>query len=62
LSARAAPERKVVLQSFTHPSEGGIRVLMADGRAQLDQTFEARQARLADELARVAMERLFRRT
>jgi hypothetical protein len=32
---------------------------MADGRAQLDQTFEARQARLADELARVAMERLF---
>ena len=59
LSTRAAPDRKVALKSFTHPSEGGIRVLMADGRAQLDQTFEARQARLADELARVAMERLF---
>ncbi len=59
LSARAAPNRKVALKSFAHPSEGGIRVLMADGRAQLDQTFEARQARLADDLARVAMERLF---
>jgi hypothetical protein len=32
---------------------------MADNRAQMDQTFEARQSRLADELARVAMERLF---
>ncbi len=59
LSARAAPDRKVALKSFTHPSEGGIRVLLADGRAQLDQTFEARQSRLADDLARVAMERLF---
>jgi len=57
--ARAAPGRKVVLISHGHPSEGGIRVRMADDRAQLDQTFEARQSRLADELARVAMERLF---
>jgi hypothetical protein len=32
---------------------------IADNRAQLDQTFEARQSRMADELARVAMERLF---
>ncbi len=59
LSARAAPGRQVTLRSHSHQSEGGIRVLMADNRAQLDQTFEARQTRLADELARVAMERLF---
>jgi V/A-type H+-transporting ATPase subunit E len=57
--ARAAPGRKVTLISHGRPSEGGIRVRMADDRAQLDQTFEARQSRLADELARVAMERLF---
>lgn len=57
--ARAAPGRKVTLRSHDQSSEGGIRVRMADNRAQLDQTFEARQSRLADELARVAMERLF---
>lgn len=59
VAARAAPGRAVTLASLGHPSEGGIRVRMADNRAQLDQTFEARHARLADELARVAMERLF---
>lgn len=59
LSARAAPGRKVTLRSHNHPSEGGMRILLADNRAQMDQTFEARQSRLADELARVAMERLF---
>jgi hypothetical protein len=37
-------------------------VRLADSRAQLDQTFEARQERLAEELARVAMERLFAST
>ncbi len=58
-SARAAPDRTVSLISHSRASEGGIRVRLADNRAQLDQTFEARQARLADELARVAMERLF---
>ena len=57
--ARAAPGRTVTLTSHGHPSEGGIRVRLADNRAQLDQTFEARQVRLADDLARVAMERLF---
>jgi len=57
--ARAAPGRAVKLASHSQPSEGGIRVRLADNRAQLDQTFEARQARLADELARVVMERLF---
>ena len=59
MAARAAQGRTVTLASHSQPSEGGIRVRLADNRAQLDQTFEARQARLADELARVAMERLF---
>lgn len=56
---RVAPGRKVVLVSHNRISEGGLRVRLADNRAQLDQTFEARQERLADDLARVAMERLF---
>jgi len=59
MAARAAPGRTVGLATHGLASEGGIRVRPADNRAQLDQTFEARQARLADELARVAMERLF---
>ncbi len=57
--ARAAPGRKVELATHSLISEGGLRVRLADSRAQLDQTFEAREERLADELARVAMERLF---
>ncbi|MBU1664482.1 MAG: V-type ATP synthase subunit E [Gammaproteobacteria bacterium] len=56
---RAAPGRKVELSVHSQISEGGIRVRLADNRARLDQTFEARQSRLADDLARVAMERLF---
>jgi V/A-type H+-transporting ATPase subunit E len=60
--ARAAPGRAVTLAVLGLPSEGGIRVRLADNRARLDQTFEARQARLADELARVMMERLFAST
>ncbi|MCU0811035.1 MAG: V-type ATP synthase subunit E [Thiobacillaceae bacterium] len=59
MAVRAAPGRAVTLASHGRPSLGGIRVRLADDRARLDQTFEARQARLADELARVAMERLF---
>ncbi len=59
LSSRAAPGRSVVLASHGQPSEGGVRVRLANNRAQMDQTFEARQARLAEELARVTMERLF---
>lgn len=59
MTARAAPGRTVALASHGRPSEGGMRVRLADNRAQLDQTFEARQTRLADDLARVAMERLF---
>jgi V/A-type H+-transporting ATPase subunit E len=59
IAARAAPGRKIELSVLSQISEGGIRVRLADNRAQLDQTFEARQSRLAEELARVAMERLF---
>lgn len=59
MSARAAPGRTASLASHGRPSEGGLRVRLADDRAQLDQTFEGRLARLSDELARVAMERLF---
>ncbi len=59
MTARAVPGRTVALTTHGHPSEGGLRVRLANNRVQLDQTFEARQARLADELARVAMERLF---
>lgn len=59
MTARAAPGRSVTLAAHGLTSEGGLRVRLADNRAQLDQTFEARQARLADELARVVMERLF---
>lgn len=62
LSTRAAPGRAVALASHGRPSEGGLRVRLANDRAQLDQTFEARQARLADELARLAMEGLFAST
>lgn len=60
--ARAAPGRKVELATHGLISEGGMRVRLADNRAQLDQTFEARQSRLADELARVVMERLYAST
>lgn len=59
MAARAAPGRALTLTSHGQPSEGGLRVRLANNRAQLDQTFEARQARLADELARVVMEHLF---
>jgi len=59
MTARSAPGRKVALASLDRPSLGGLRVRLADGSAQIDQTFEARQERLAEELARLVMERLF---
>ena len=59
MAERAAPGRKVALHSHGSNSEGGIRVMLADQRAQIDQTFEARRSRLADDLAREAMEHLF---
>ncbi len=58
-SAQAAPGRKVDLATLPHPSVGGVRVRLADDRARVDQTFEARQERLRERLAQVVMERLF---
>jgi vacuolar-type H+-ATPase subunit E/Vma4 len=59
MAARAASGRPITLATHGQSSVGGMRVRLADNRARVDQTFEARQARLADELARVVMERLF---
>ncbi len=59
LAKRAAPGRQVSLASHGQSSEGGLRVRLPDNTAQLDQTFEARRDRLAEELVQVAMERLF---
>lgn len=58
-SAAAAPGRKVELAALANPSLGGIQVRLADNRARLDQTFEARQERLREQMAQVVMERLF---
>lgn len=57
--AEVAPDRQLTLALLERPSEGGVRVRLADNRAQINQTFEARQERLADDLAQVVMERLF---
>ena len=59
MMARAAPGRTVTQALLKEDSDGGLRVRLADGSAQCDQTFEARQARQRQELARVVMERLF---
>jgi vacuolar-type H+-ATPase subunit E/Vma4 len=59
---RAAPGRQVELRAHDEPCEGGIRIITADRRAQVDQTFAARQSRLASELARETMEHLFAST
>jgi vacuolar-type H+-ATPase subunit E/Vma4 len=59
LLARVAAKRRVTQAVLTEDSVGGLRVRLADGRAQYDQTFEARATRLSPELARVVMEHLF---
>ncbi len=58
-TAQSAPGRNIELTAHAANSLGGLRVRLADNRARLDQTFEARRERLADELARRVMERLF---
>lgn len=58
-SAKAAPGRQVKLDSHGLPSIGGMRIRTGDNRARLDQTFESRMARLKQDIARVAMEKLF---
>jgi V/A-type H+-transporting ATPase subunit E len=59
LAAAAAPGRRVELGVLPRPSIGGVLVRLADQRARLDQTFEARQERLRERMAQVVMERLF---
>ena len=59
IAAEVAPGRQLTLALLERPSEGGVRVRLADNRAQINQTFEARQERLADDLAQMVMERLF---
>ncbi len=60
--ARAAPDRAVHLQALANSSLGGLRVRLVNNRVQVDQTYEARRARLADALALLVMERLFAST
>jgi len=60
--ARAAPARLVRLQALADSSLGGLRVRLVNNRVQVDQTYEARRARLADALALLVMERLFAST
>lgn len=59
LIARAAPGRRVELSGHGRDSQGGIRLRLADDRARLDQSFEARQERLAEALAEGVMARMF---
>lgn len=60
--ATAAPGRRVTLAVLPHPSVGGVLVRLADNRARVDQTFEAREERLREPMAQVVMERLFAST
>ena len=62
LVARAAPTHVVRLQALSESSLGGLRVRLVNNRVQVDQTYEARRARLADELALLTLERLFAST
>ncbi len=62
IARSAAPERKVALGMLPHACVGGLRVRLADNRARLDQTFEARAERLQEAIAQVVMERLFAST
>ncbi len=59
LVRQATPDRKVELAGHGLPSLGGMRVRTEDNRVRLDQTFESRLNRLAEDLARIAMEQLF---
>ncbi len=59
LAARIAPGRRIELIGHGRDSLGGICLRLTDNRARLDQSFEARQERLAEALAGAVMERMF---
>jgi V/A-type H+-transporting ATPase subunit E len=55
----AAPGREVALEAIDAPITGGMRVVAADGRRRVDNTFEGRMARMEAQVRRTIMERLF---
>jgi V/A-type H+-transporting ATPase subunit E len=59
LSGRAAPGRRIELASHGRDSLGGLCLRLADNRARVDHTFEARMERLSESLAGVVMGRMF---
>jgi len=59
LSKRAAPERHIELLAEPTWGSGGVRLRTADNKAQLDNRFEGRLARLEAGIQRVILERLF---
>ena len=62
LASQIQSGRKVAWGVHDKYSEGGFCVTLANHQARMDQTFEARQARMADDLARVVMSHLFAET
>lgn len=58
-AAETAPDKCVVLSSEPLTCSGGVRVVSKDGRIRVDNTFEGRLERLAEELHQSIMERLF---
>jgi len=59
LTRRAAPGRRVELAGHGRESLGGVSVRLADNRARLDQTFEARMERQAEAMASAIMTQMF---
>jgi V/A-type H+-transporting ATPase subunit E len=59
LAAEAAPDRAITLSSHTTWGSGGIRLRTADNRAQVDNRFEGRLARLEPAIQRAILQALF---
>lgn len=59
LTAAAAPGRTIRLAEKPTWGSGGVRLRTADNRAQVDNRFEGRLARLEAEIQRVILQRLF---
>lgn len=59
LVERAAPGRVIRLNPHPTWGSGGVKLRSADNRAQVDNRFEGRLARMETELQRIILERLF---
>jgi len=59
LASRAAPGRNIRLADKPTWGSGGIRFRTADNRAQVDNRFEGRMARLEAQIQRVILRQLF---